>query len=122
MRMSYIASLARATGEHAELVGEHFRSLTDPDSTVRNHKSQIRWDLARREVVCEPLLPAHQRRTRSARPTIVVHDYGRGRGLGRARGVGVTLGAGVGVAVGGTVAVGVGLGVGVGVGARGTIA
>jgi len=112
-----IASLPRGTGKSAELIGEHFRILMGPNSTIGNNRSQIRWDLAGREVACTPLPAAQQRRARSA-PYHVVNDYGRGRGLGRARGVGVTLGAGVGVAVGGTVVVGVG----VGVGARGTIA
>ena len=90
----------------------------NPDSTSGTTDHKIRLVLAEWEVVCTPHPAAQQRRVRSARPTIVVNDYGRGRGVERARGVGVTRGTGVGVAVG----VAVGVGVGVGLADTGTIA
>ena len=120
MRMSYNCGVAALHRETCGAGWRTFRSMMDPDSTVRNQRSQIRLDLAGRKVVCTPLPAAQQRRARSARPTIVVNDYGRGRGLRRGRGVGVTLEAGT-VAVGEAVAVGVAVGVDVGVGEGGGV-
>jgi len=79
-----IASLPRGTGKSAELIGEHFRILMVPNSTIGNNRSQIRWDLAGREVVCAPLPPAQQRRARSGPLLLSLMTRSRSRTRARA--------------------------------------